>query len=130
MKRIVVIEREFGAGAGAIADKLAHRLGWKLLDHALTEEIAKLAKASPEACKECEERVDPWLYRLAKVFWRGSHERSVTLPDAEIVDADCLICLTQEVIKKAAEAGQCVIVGRAAAYFLRERTDTFYAFLY
>ena len=87
MKRIIVIEREFGAGAGVIADKLACRLGWKLLDHALTEEIAKLARTSPEACKECEERIDPWLYRLAKVFWRGSHERSVTLPDAEVVDA-------------------------------------------
>src|SRR5271154_3661106 len=130
MKRIIVIEREFGAGAGAIADKLAQRLGWKLLDHALTEEIAKLAKASPETCRDCEERIDPWLYRLAKVFWRGSHERSVVLPEGDVVDADCLICLTQEVIKQAAAAGQCVIVGRGAAYFLRERTDTFCVFLY
>src|SRR5271155_5537429 len=130
MKRIIVIEREFGAGAGAIADKVAHRLGWRLLDHALTEEIAKLAKVSTETCKSKEERVDSWVYRLAKVFWRGSHERSVTLPDADVVDADCLICLTQEVIKQAAEVGQCVIVGRAAAYFLRERTDTFCVFLY
>jgi len=130
MKRIIVIEREFGAGAGVIADKLARRLGWKLLDHTLTEEIAKLAKASPETCRDCEERIDPWLYRLAKVFWRGSHERSVVLPEGDVVDADCLICLTQEVIKQAAAAGQCVIVGRGAAYFLRERADTFCVFLY
>jgi cytidylate kinase len=130
MKRIVVIEREFGAGAGAIAEQLARRLGWKLLDHALTEEIAKLAKVSPEACQGHEERVDPWLYRLAKVFWRGSHERSVQLPDSAIVDADRLFCLTQEIVGHAAEAGQCVIVGRAAAYFLRGRADTFCVFLY
>ena len=91
MKRIVVIEREFGAGAGAIAEKVARRLGWKLLDHALTGEIARLAKVSPEACQHREERVDPWLYRLAKFFWRGSHERSVMLPDAEIMDADRLV---------------------------------------
>jgi cytidylate kinase len=130
MKRIVVIEREFGAGAATIADKVAHRMGWKLLDHALTEEIAKLAKVSTETCQRNEERVDPWLYRLAKVFWRGSHERSVMLPDADVVDADRLICLTQQVINEAASAGQCVIVGRGAAYFLRERTDTFCVFLY
>jgi cytidylate kinase len=130
MKRIVVIEREFGAGAGSIAEHLAHRLGWRLLDHALTEEIAKLAKVSPETCQSHEERVDPWLYRLAKVFWRGSHERSVELPDREIVDADRLICLTQEIVNQAAAAGQCVIVGRAAAYFLRGRADTFCVFLY
>jgi cytidylate kinase len=130
MKRIVVIEREFGAGAAAIADKIARRLGWKLLDHALTEEIARLAKVSPEVCQSREERVDPWLYRLAKVFWRGSHERSVILPDADIVDADRLIRLTQQVIDREAAAGQCVIVGRAAVYFLRERADTFCVFLY
>jgi cytidylate kinase len=130
MKRIIVIEREFGAGAGVIADKLARRLGWRLLDHALTEEIAKLARVSPEACQGREERVDPWLYRLAKVFWRGSHERSVMLPDAEIVDADRLVWLAQQAIEQAAAAGQCVIVGRAAAYFLRDRPDTFCCFLY
>jgi cytidylate kinase len=130
MKRVLVIEREFGAGAGAIADQLARQLGWKLLDHALTGEIAKLAKVSPEACQRREERVDPWLYRLAKVFWRGSHERSVTLPDADIVDADRLIHLTQQVLAQAAVEGQCVIVGRAAAYFLRDRADTFCVFLY
>jgi CMP/dCMP kinase len=130
MIRIVVIEREFGAGAGVIADKLAQRLGWKLLDHALTEEIAKLAKVSLETCKHREERVDPWVYRLAKVFWRGSHERSVTLPDADIVDADRLVCLAEQVVEQEAATGQCVIVGRAAAYFLRERADTFCVFLY
>jgi cytidylate kinase len=130
MKRIIVIEREFGAGAGAIASQVAQRLGWKLLDHALTEEIAQLAKVSPEACKNREERVDPWLYRLAKVFWRGSWERSVMLPDADIMDADRLIHLSQQVIDHAAEAGQCVIVGRGAAYSLRERADTFSVFLY
>jgi cytidylate kinase len=130
MKRIVVIEREFAAGAGAISEQVARRLGWKLLDHALTGEIAQLAKVSPEACEHREERVDPWLYRLAKVFWRGSLERSVMLPDADIIDADRLIRLTQQVIEREAAAGQCVIVGRAAAYFLRERADTFCVFLY
>ena len=38
--------------------------------------------------------------------------------------------LTQQVIEQAAAAGQCVIVGRAAAYFLRGRADTFCVFLY
>jgi cytidylate kinase len=130
MIRILVIEREFGAGAGAVSEKIAARLGWRLLDHALTEEIAKLARVTAEACKGREERIDSWGYRLAKVFWRGSHERSVGLPDADIVDADRLISLTQQVIDDAARQGQCVIVGRAAAYFLRDRPDIYCVFLY
>jgi cytidylate kinase len=130
MKRILVIEREFGAGGSAIAEKVAGRLGWTLLDHALTDEIARLAKMHPDECKKREERVDPWIYRLAKVFWRGSHERSVGLADTDIMDADRLVQLTREVIEHAAERGGCVIVGRGAAYFLRDRDDTYCVFLY
>jgi cytidylate kinase len=130
MKRILVIEREYGAGGSVIAEQAAQRLGWKLLDNELTERIARRAKINPDVCKHREERIDPWLYRLAKVFWRGSHERSVGLADDTIVDADHLICLSQSVIEEAAEEGECVIVGRAAAYFLRDRTDRFSAFLY
>ncbi|HEY3852803.1 MAG TPA: cytidylate kinase-like family protein [Verrucomicrobiae bacterium] len=130
MKRILVIEREYGAGGSVIAEKAAQRLGWKLLDQELTERIAGLAKINSDVCKHREERIDPWLYRLAKVFWRGSHERSAGLSDGDIIDADHLICLSQQVIEEAAEAGGCVIVGRGAAYFLRDRKDTFCAFLY
>jgi cytidylate kinase len=130
MKRILVIEREYGAGASVIAERAAGRLGWKLLDHALTEEIARLAKVHPDACKDREERVDPWLYRLAKVFWRGSHERSIQLGDADFLDADRLVQLARQVVEAAAVAGGCVIVGRAAAYFLRDRPDTYSVFLY
>lgn len=130
MKKILVIEREYGAGASVIAEAVAQRLGWKLYDHAFTEEIAALAKVTPDACRKHEERVDSFIYRLAKVFWRGSHERSVHLADADVLDADRLIHLTEEVVKRLAETGQCVLVGRAAAYFLRNRPDTFCVFLY
>jgi cytidylate kinase len=130
MKRILVIEREFGAGGSTIAEKAAQRLGWKLLDQELTSEIARLAKVRPDVCKKREERLDPLLYRLAKVFWRGSHERSANLNDADVLDSDRLVCLSQQVVEQAAVAGQCVIVGRAAPYYLRNREDTFCVFLY
>ena len=130
MKRILVIEREYGAGGSVIAAKAAKRLGWKLFDHALTEEVAKLARARPEVCAKCEERLDSWAYRLSKIFFHGSHERHARLEDSGILDADRLVCLTETVIKEVANAGQCVIVGRGAAWFLRERQDTYCVFLY
>ena len=44
MIKIITIEREYGCGGGEIAQLVAKRLGWKLWDQALTEEIARLAK--------------------------------------------------------------------------------------
>jgi cytidylate kinase len=130
VKQILILEREYGCGAGEVAEKAAQRLGWRLLDRELTAEIAKLAKVSPEECARREERVDSWLYRLGKVFWRGSYERSLAVAGPEIIDSDRLLELVQHVVLHAAEAGRCVIVGRGAPYFLRNRSDTFTAFLY
>jgi len=130
MYRVITIEREFGSGAGEIARELASRLGWKLWDYALTEEIAKLAQVDCSAVARREERVDSTFHRLAKVFWRGSYERSMSATGLEIFDADCLVRMGQQVVEKAAAAGNCVIVGRGAPYFLREYPDAFHVFLY
>jgi cytidylate kinase len=130
MFRIITIEREYGCGGGKIASELADRLGWRLWDHALTEEIAKVAKVDCSAVERCEERVDSTFHRLAKVFWRGSYERSMPLADAEPFDADRMVDIGRRVMERAADAGHCVIVGRGAPYFLREHPGAFHVFLY
>src|SRR5256885_16101124 len=68
--------------------------------------------------------------RLAKVFWRGSYERNMPLSGANVFDADRFVAVGQEVMEHAARSGNCVIVGRGAPYFLRERPDAFHVFLY
>ncbi|HEY2033928.1 MAG TPA: cytidylate kinase family protein, partial [Rhizomicrobium sp.] len=113
-KQILIIEREYGCGAAEIAQKAAQRLGWRLLDHELTEEIARVARADPAECARREEHLDSWLYRLGKVFWRGSYEHTLSLEGPEILDADRMMALVQQIIMQAAETGNCVIVGRGA----------------
>ena len=130
MYRIITVEREYGSGGGEIACELAKRLGWKVWDHALTEEIAKVANVECATVERCEERVDGTFQRLVKVFLRGSHERSIPLPGAEPFDTDRFVSVGQQVMEKVAEAGNCVIVGRGAPYFLRQRADAFHVFLY
>ena len=130
MYRIVTIEREYGSGGGEIACELAKRLGWKLWDRALTQEIAKVANVECSTVERCEERVDGTFQRLVKVFWRGSHERSIPLPGAEPFDTDRFVAVGEHVMEKIAETGNCVIVGRGAPYFLRQRGDAFHVFLY
>ena len=130
MYRIITVEREYGSGGGEIACELAKRLGWKVWDHALTEEIAKVANVECSTVERCAERVDSTFQRLVKVFLRGSHERSIPLPGAEPFDTDRFVSVGQQVMERVAEAGDCVIVGRGAPYFLRQRADAFHVFLY
>jgi cytidylate kinase len=130
MFRIITIEREYGSGAAEIAKQLASRLGWKLWDRELTEEIARVAKVDAAAVSRCDERVDGTFQRLVKVFWRGSYERSTNLDFEYSFDADRMVEIGEQVMREIASQGNCVIVGRGAPYHLRERRDAFHVFLY
>jgi len=129
MFRLITIEREFGSGAASIAKQLAERLGWKLWDQALTEEIARIAQVSPSAVKRCDERMDTRLNRWAKVFWRGSYERS-THVGGHIFDTDRMMIMMQDIMDHIGHEGNAVVVGRGAPFFLREHPDAFHVFLY
>ena len=130
MVNIITIEREYGCGGGDIAKLVANRLGWKLWDHLLTEEIARLAHCPKALVEEREEKNDPLYYRLFKSFMRGSYEGAINAPKLNLVDSETIVKITRRVVEHAAEKGHCVIVGRGSQQFLKNRTDTLRIFLY
>ena len=128
--KIITLEREYGSGGALIAKTLAQRLGWKHWDEEITAEIARVANIDQREAQRCDERVDPFLYRLFKVYARGSYERTLGLGDSRVFDTDCMVEMLQKVIEDIASRGNCVIVGRGAPYFLRNRADAFHVFIY
>jgi hypothetical protein len=130
MVNIITIEREYGCGGGDIAQLLANRLGWKLWDQRLTEEIARLANCPKGVVQAHEERNDPLYYRLFKSFLRGSFEGSLNAPKLNLVDSETILKTTRRVVEHAAERGDCVIVGRGSQQFLKNRPGTLRVFLY
>src|SRR5258708_9375981 len=130
MIRIITIEREYGCGGGEIAQLLAKQLGWKLWDHLLTEEIARLAECPKAVVEVREERTDPLYYRLFKSFLRGSYEGSINAHQLKLVDSETILKITERVVQHATKNGNSVIVGRGSQQFLRNREDAFRVFLY
>jgi len=130
MINIITIEREYGCGGGDIAQLVANRLGWKLWDQRLTEEIARIANCPKAVVEAREERDDPLYYRLFKSFLRGSYEGSINAPKLNLVDSETILKTTRRVVEHAADKGSCVIVGRGAQQFLRSRPDALRLFLY
>ena len=128
--KIITLEREYGSGGSLIAKTLAQRLGWKHWDQELTAEIARAANVDPREAQRCDERVDNFLYRLFKVYARGSYERSLAIGGSRVFDTDCMVEMLQKVVEDIASRGNCVIVGRGSPYFLRNRPDAFHVFIY
>ena len=131
MIRAITIEREFGCGGSGIAAKLAELLGWKLWDHELTQEIARLTNSTPQAVEKREWKNDPAVYRVFKSFLRGAFEGALPPTDRlELLDARRIATVSELSVNHALSGGPCVIVGRGSQYFLRNRKDVFRAFLY
>ncbi len=130
MIKIITVEREYGSGGGEVAQLLSERLGWKLWDDLLTEEIARLANCPKAVVEVREERNDPLYYRLFKSFLRGSYEGSINAYKLKLVDSETILKMTERVVRHAAGKGNCVIVGRGSQHFLEDNPETLRVFLY
>jgi cytidylate kinase len=103
---IITISREYGSGGHAIAVELAERLGLKLYDHNLLDEIAAEKGVDPNELHKYDEMPrKPFLSRSAPV-WNGGFHSS----------AEINIAYMQfDYLKKKAAAGESfVVVGRCA----------------
>jgi cytidylate kinase len=130
MIKVLTIEREYGCGANEIAQEISERLGWKLWDQLLTTEIARHLECPKMHVEEQEERRDPLHYRLFKAFLRGSFEGSLNAHRMKLADAEGIRAVTEKLVRAAAAAGNCVIVGRGSAYYLRDSPHAFHIFVY
>ncbi|MBN1851209.1 MAG: cytidylate kinase-like family protein [Pirellulales bacterium] len=99
--RVLTISREYGAGGGELAWKLADSLGWELLGRELLHEAANIQHV-PDAELE---RLD---------------EQAVTMSDRFRMHPphqQYLLGLT-EAVQRAAEQGNVILVGRGAVHLL------------
>ena len=130
MIKVLTVEREYGSGANDIAKRVADELGWKLWDQELTNEIARRMECPCSHVEKHEERRDPLYYRLFKSFMRGSFEGSLIAPQLKVADAEGIRQVAEKFVRDLASRGDCVIVGRGSAYYLRDRPDAFHVFVY
>lgn len=131
MFRSVTVSSEFGSGGAAIARYVAETLGWKLLDGALIAEIAQTAHVATETVARFDEHVDSWWHRFNRGGVKSAAICAGMAPgDTQFFDADRTAAITRQIIQKAAEEGECVIVGRGGQCVLQDRKDVLHVFIY
>ncbi len=129
--RVLTVSREFGSGGGRIARTVADWLGWKLLDSALIEAIARAANVDPNVVSHFDEHVESWLARMNRQAMRGAALAAGVVPDeASCFDPDLMAELTRQIVEQAHADGNCVIVGRGAQFILQRKPDVFHVHVY
>jgi hypothetical protein len=130
MVRVITVEREYGSQGAEFGHRLADRLHWKIIDRCLIEEVAHKAGVPKSMAENCDERLDPWYYRIGKAFWHGSVERLPAPPKDVVFDSERMVEFVRKYLTEVADAGHCVIVGRGAACALATVPGVFNIFVY
>ena len=125
MYNIITIERKYASGGNEIGKRLAEALGYKLYDRNILLQAARNLEIPPyqiEGLDECSP--GGLLFNLSKTSLGGNSDNK------NLSMADKLFLEEERIIEEAAEEGNCVIVGRAAAYILREKKNHLGVFIH
>ena len=121
MNKVITINRQYGSGGREIGRKLAESYEIPFYDNEIIARAAKESGFAEAAFENAEEKAtNSLLYSIAM----GMNVFSVQEIGYGGLSLDDRIFLAQaNVVRKVAESGPCVIVGRCADYILRERED-------
>jgi cytidylate kinase len=135
----VTISRQYGSGGGEIAVRLARKLGWQLIDHAIIEQTAReLGVYETDVSRYDEEHIEGTLSRILNGI-RNLTSGGAFVPSASgalaapptafaaerraVVDDRAYQETMQQVVMAAVKTGHVVIVGRGGQFLMADRRD-------
>ncbi len=110
---IITISREFGSGGRELGKRLSDELGIPCYDKEIINEVARLHSITPD-------HVERISQSDIRTIYAGTIGGTLNSPMYFNYQALKIFVAEQEVIRKLAEQGDCVIIGRAADVILRD----------
>lgn len=125
-KKIITISRAFGSGGRTIGKAVANRLGIPYYDKELVDRVSEESGFHHDFIVEAGEYApvtNSFLFNIAV----SPHPLTAM---GTMSMADQLFIHQSNVIRRLAEEGPCVIIGRCADYILRDREDCLHVFIH
>lgn len=128
---VLAITRQMGAGGAYVGQAVARRLSLKYLDREILEEAAKQLGAEDAGLEQMEERVAGIWMRMARHLSFGPPDGLFTPPQphSSLYEED-LFRVEREIIRNVAAHEDCVIIGRAGSFVLRDHPGVVKVFLH
>lgn len=126
-KNIITIARSYGSGGRTLGIKLAKELGIPYYDRSVIRIASDWSGVNEALFNEADEKI------FGKWFFRGSKPYTGELlspghPD--YTSRENLFNIEAATIKKLADQGPCIFIGRCADYVLKDREDVTRLFFY
>ena len=124
---VITISREFGSGGHEIGEIVAKQLGVPFFDKKLIEIASKTSGIHPSHFQAAEENPPTsFLYSLSIAASSANPFSGYS----DFMLSDQIFRAQADAVRKAAEEGSCVIVGRCADSILQERPNCLHVFIH
>jgi hypothetical protein len=114
----VALSREVGTQGPSVAQEVGRLLGWHVYDHELLESIAQDMGVRTDLVESVDEREQGWLVETLGAFLSGPVKSDSSFLASESAYVHHLL----ETVLALGIHGECVIVGRGAAFILPAAT--------
>jgi len=125
---IITISRQYGSGGREIGEKLAKKFGIPFYDRELITRAAKESGFSESLFENAEKKATNSLLYTIAMGMNAYGNQDIGFVNLSLDDQ--VFMAQSDVIRKIAEEGPCVIVGRCANYILRSRKDSVHVFIW
>ena len=121
---VLTISRQFGAGGITLGKMASEKLGYHFYDEEIIQLVAKKAKVSKHWVESMEKEAGGKFQRLISGLVSKSLVQRILDDQRGYIDEDIYVELLHTVIRKIADEGEAVLIGRGSQYILKDHKDT------
>ncbi len=125
--KIITISREYGSGGRQIGEEVAKRLNIPFYDKVLIDMIAQESGMAAGYVEEASEKMT--MAQAFTISAMGYYSVSPIVENVQVIGEDVFVAQSN-IIRKLADEGPCVIVGRCADFLLKDRDDVLNVFVH
>lgn len=118
---LITVSREFGSGGSELARELGTRLGWRVLDRDLVQQVADRLKLDPRTVETMDEHLPGILARISSALLITSPESPVSLDSRDILSPDAVADATREAMVEAVQSAPVIVVGHGSQALFHDR---------
>jgi cytidylate kinase len=129
-KVVITIARQIGSGGAYVAQRLAKKLNFKYIDREILVFLSYKLGADLDYLKSRDEKKSSIFDNIFRSFAVGSPGVSYVPPDLSLLDDKKIFEAQSDILRKIADRGNVVIVGRAAFRVLKDYENLISIFIH
>ena len=122
---VITISRHYGAGAKTLGELISKNLGYSFFDNELIQMVAEKAKISSDVVDTFEKESKGKFQKFLSGMVPKTLVDRIRYGKEDNIEEEIYVDLLEEIIRKIADEGNALIIGRASQYILEEYDDVY-----